>query len=192
MRKQRDFRPDPTELSWKNRLHLTKAQRGKLLKWVLYGLLLLLLSLVQDSVMSRVSYRGATTDLVACGILVICLLQTPDTGAIFSLIGSTLYVFSGSAQGYYCIVLLTFLGVLLNILRHVLLSRRFRSIFLCAGIGLMVYELAVFAFGLFLGNTYFSRIHVCLTTGILSIAAIPILYPIAFSVSKIGGEQWKD
>ncbi len=192
MRKQRDFRPDPTEVSWKNRLHLTKSQRSMLLKWVLYGLFLLLLSLVQDAVMSRFPYRGATTDLVACGILLICLLQSPDTGAIFSLIGATLYVFSGSAQGYYCIVLLTFLGVLLNILRHTLLSRRFRSIFLCMILGLMVYELAVFAFGLFLGNTYFSRIHICLTTGILSIAAIPVLYPIAFSISKIGGEQWKD
>ena len=192
MRKQRDFRPDPTEASWKNRLHLTKSQRSKLLKWVLYGLLLLLLSLVQDAVMSRLSYRGATTDLVACGILLICLLQTPDSGAIFALIGSTLYVFSGSAQGYYCIVLLTFLSVLLNILRHILLSRRFRSIFLCMIVGIMLYELAVFAFGLFLGNTYFSRIHICLTTGVLSIIAIPILYPIAFSISKIGGEQWKD
>lgn len=192
MRKQRDFRPDPTEVSWKNRLHLTQSQRSTLLKWTLYGLLLLLLSLVQDAVMSRFSYRGATTDLVACGILLICLLQTPDTGAIFSLIGSTLYVFSGSAQGYYCIVLLTFLGVLLNILRHILLSKRFLSILLCVIVGVMAYELAVFAFGLFLGNTYFSRLHVCVYTGVLSMVAIPVLYPIAFSIGKIGGEEWKD
>lgn len=192
MRRQKDFRPDPTEASWKNRLHLTKSQRSSLLKWILYGLFLLLLSLVQDAVMSRFGYRGATTDLVPCGILLICLLQDPDSGGIFALIGSSLYVFSGSAQGYYCIVLLTFLGVLLNILRHTLLSRRFRSIFLCMIVGIMVYELAVFAFGLFLGNTYFSRISVFVTTGILSIVTIPILYPIAFFVSKIGGEKWKD
>lgn len=192
MRRQKDFRPDPTEASWKNRLHLTKSQRRHLLKWTLYGLILLLLSLMQDAVMSRFAYQGATTDLVPCGILLICMLESPDAGAIFSLIGSALYVFSGSAQGYYCIVLLTFLGVLLNILRHTLLSRRFRSIFLCMIVGLMVYELAVFAYGLFLGKTYFSRVSVFLTTGILSIAAIPVLYPIAFPVSKIGGKEWKD
>ena len=192
MRKRIDFKPDPTDSSWKNRLYLTKSQRKSLLKWVLYGLLLLMLSLVQDAVMSRFQYRGATTDLVSCGILLICLLQAPDSGAIFALIGSTLYVFSGSAQGYYCIVLLTFLGVLLNIFRHGLLSRRFRSIFLCMIIGLMVYELSVFAFGLFLGKTYFSRLFVFLFTGVLSIASVPILYPIAFSISKIGGEEWKD
>ena len=192
MRKRIDFKPDPTDSSWKNRLYLTKSQRKSLLKWVLYGLLLLMLSLVQDAVMSRFQYRGATTDLVSCGILLICLLQTPDSGAIFALIGSTLYVFSGSAQGYYCIVLLTFLGVLLNIFRHAILSRRFRSIFLCMIIGLMVYELAIFAFGLFLGRTYVSRLSVFLYTGILSIVSVPMLYPIMFSISKIGGEEWKD
>ena len=192
MRKRYDFKPDPTVASWKNRLHLTKSQRRHLLKWALYGILLLLLSLVQDAVLSRFSYKDATTDLVPCGILLICLLESPDAGAIFSLIGSSFYVFSGSAQGYYCIVLLTFLGVAMNILRHTLLSRRFRSIFLCVILGLMVYELAVFGFGLFLGKTYFSRISVFLTTGILSIAVVPVLYPIAFSVSKIGGEEWKD
>lgn len=153
---------------------------------------MLVLALVQDVVMSRFQARGGTTDLVACGILLICLLQSPESGGVFALIASALYVFSGSAQGYYCIVLLTFFGVLLNILRHGLLSKRFRSIFLCMVIGLMGYELAVFFFGVFLGNTNFSRISVFLTTGVLSITVIPVLYPIAFFIGKIGGEKWKD
>lgn len=192
MRKRYDFRPDPMGASWKSRLYLTKKQRLSLLKWSLYGALLLALSLVQDVVMSRFQFRGGTTDLVACGILLICLLQSPDSGGIFALIASALYVFSGSAQGYYCIVLLTFLGVLLNILRHTLLSKRFRSIFLCMVLGLMVYELAVFAFGVFLGNTYFGRMSVFLITSVLSIAVVPVIYPLAFFIGKIGGEEWKD
>ena len=192
MRKRYDFRPDPTGTSWKNRLFLTQKQQFSLLKWSLYGALLLALSLVQDVVMSRFQFRGGTTDLVACGILLICLLQSPDSGAVFALAGSALYVFSGSAQGYYCIVLLTFLGVILNVLRHGLLSRRFRSIFLCMAVGLMVYELAVFAFGLFLGSTYWGRMSVFLATGMLSILAVPVIYPLAFFIGKIGGEKWKD
>ena len=192
MRKRYEFRPDPTRISWKNRLYLTKKQRMSLLKWCVYGLLLLALSLLQDVVMSRFHFHGGTTDLVACGILLICLLQSLESGGIFALISSALYVFSGSAQGYYCIVLLTFLGVLLNIFRHALLSRRFRSIFLCMVVGLMVYELAVFAFGLFLGNTYFGRMSVSLTTGVLTITTVPVLYPMAFFIGKIGGEKWKD
>ena len=192
MRKRYDFRPDPTGTSWKNRLYLTKKQRFSLLKWSLYGALLLTLSLIQDVVMSRFQDRGGTTDLVACGILLICLLQSPDAGGIFALVASSLYVFSGSGQGYYCIVLLTFFGVLLNILRHALLSKRFRSIFLCMIVGLMAYELAIFAFGVFLGSTYFGRIFVFLTTGVLSIAVVPVIYPVAFFIGKIGGEKWKD
>ena len=192
MRKRYEFRPDPTGTSWKNRLYLTKKQRLSLLKWSLYGVLILLLSLIQDVGMSRVKIWGGTTDLVACGILLICLLQSPDSGGIFALVSSALYVFSGSAQGYYCIVLLTFLGVILNILRHALLSKRFRSIFLCMIVGLMVYELAVFAFGVFLGNTYAGRMFVPLATGALSIVAVPVIYPVAFLIGKIGGEKWKD
>ena len=192
MKKRYEFKPDPIQASWKSRLYLTKKQRYSLLKWLLYGLLLLILSLLQDVVMSRFQYRGGTTDLVPCGILLICLLQSPESGGIFALIGSALYVFSGSAQGYYCIALLTFLGVLLNILRHGLLSKRFRSIFLCMIVGLLAYEMAVFAFGVFLGSTYFSRIFVFLATGALSILTVPVLYPVAFFIGKIGGEEWKD
>ena len=193
MKKRYEFRPDPTEASWRSRLYLTQKQRLSLLKWSLYGALLLALSLVQDVVMSRFRFwGGGTTDLVACGILLICLLQSPDSGGIFALVGSALYVFSGSAQGYYCIVLLTFLGVLLNILRHALLSRRFRSIALCMIVGLAAYELAVFAFGLFLGDAYAGRMFVPLFTAALSIAAVPVIYPVAFLIGKIGGEKWKD
>lgn len=191
-RKVYEFKPDPTQSPLRNRLHLTKQQRLSMLKWLLYGLLLLVLSLLQDVVLSRLSVGGGTTELVACGILLICLLQSPESGGIFALVGSVLYVFSGSAPGYYSIALLTFLGVLLNILRHSLLSKRFRSIFPCAAIGVFVYEMAVFAIGAFLGSTYGSRMVVFLISGILNILVLPVIYPIACSIGKIGGKTWKD
>ena len=192
MKKRYEFRPDPNQLPLRARLFLTKKQRLSLLKWGLYALLMVLLSLTQDVVMSEISPFWGTTDLVPCGILLICLLQSPESGGIFALITSALYVFSGSAQGYYCIVLLTFLSVGLNIFRHALLSKRFGSIYVCMIVGLFVYELAVFIFGAFLGHTYFSRISVFLTTGLLNVVIVPVLYPFAFLIGKIGGEKWKD
>lgn len=192
MRKRYEFRPDSNRIAWKDRLYLTKKQRFSLLKWFLYGLLMLALSLLQDVVMSRFQFRGGTTDLVPCGILLICLLQAPESGGIFALVSSILYVLTGSSHGYACIVLLTFLGVLLNVVRHGLLSKRFRSIFLCLIVGIFAYEMAVFFLGVFLGDTYFARISVFLATGLLSMAAVPVLYPIAFAIGKIGGEKWKD
>ena len=192
LRKVYEFKPDPQESPLKNRLHLTKQQRMSIVKWLLYGLLLVLLSLIQDVVLSRVSVGGATTELVACGILLICLLQSPESGGIFALVGSLLYVLSGSAPGFYSIALLTFLGVLLNLFRHSLLSKRFRSIFPCAAVGVFVYEMAVFAIGAFLGSTYGARMSVFLISGILNILTLPVIYPIAFSIGKVGGKTWKD
>lgn len=192
LRKVYEFKPDPTGSPLRNRLHLTRQQRLSIVKWTMYAILLVVLSLIQDVVLSRVSVGGATTELVACGILLICLLQSPESGGIFALIGSLLYVFSGSAPGYYSIALLTFLGVLLNLIRHSLLSKRFRSIFPCAAIGVFVYEMAVFAIGVFLGSTYGARIPVFLISGILNILALPVIYPIAFSIGNMGGKTWKD
>ena len=42
------------------------------------GLLLTLLSLLQDVVFSRLRISGATFDLVPCGILLGCILMLPD------------------------------------------------------------------------------------------------------------------
>jgi len=191
-RKRYEFKPDPGEQSLLSQLWLTRKQRHTLLKWTLYSLLLLLLSLVQDVVLSRFPLADATAELVVCGILVISLLQTPEDGSLFALISSVLFYFSGSAPGVYSIVLLTFLSVLLNVLRHSLLSRRFRSIFLCAAAGVLIYVATVFFVGLFWEQTHLARAGVFLTGGLLGVAAIPVVYPVAFFIGKIGGESWKD
>lgn len=191
-RKKYEFRPDQADSGVFSKLCPTKKQRLSILKWALYGLLLLALSLVQDVVMSRIQLLGATTDLVSCGILLICMLQPPEPGGIFALIGSTLYYFSGSAPGPQAIALLTVLALLLNIFRHTLLQPGFGSTFLCAAAGLMVYELIIFATGVFVGHTLITRLGIFAVTGLLSLAAMPILYPIAASIGKIGGESWKD
>lgn len=191
-RKRYEFKPDPGEQSILSQLWLTKKQRHTLLKWVLYSLLLLLLSLVQDVVLIRFPVMDATAELMVSGMLVISLLQTPESGGIFTLIGSVLFFFSGSAPGAHSIVLLTFLSVLLNVLRHSLLSRRFRSVFVCAAAGVLIYEAAVFAIGLFLDQTHLARAGVFLTAALLGVATIPFVYPLAFFIGKIGGESWKD
>ena len=46
--------------------------------------------------------------------------------------------------------------------------------------------------GLFLGYTFPKRILGFLITAGLSMLAVPILYPIALSIEKIGGETWKE
>jgi hypothetical protein len=191
-RKRHEFRPDPTGSGLAGRLHLTKKERYAILRWSLLSLYVLLLSLTQDVIFCRVQILGATTDLVSCGILLICMLQDPGTGGVFALLAATFYFFTGTAPGAYTIALLPILGMLMNILRHVLLRRSFGTALICTGICMMLYELIVFAAGLFLGSTTPDRLLRFVTTGLLSIALIPLMYPVVVSIGKIGGESWKD
>lgn len=192
LRKKYEFKPDRTDSGTLNKLYITKKQRLSLLKWFLVGSCLLVLSLLQDVVMSRVQIFGATTDLVAGGILLCCMLLSVDASAAFALCASTGFYFAGFAPGVYTIALLTALGVFSNILRHSYLRKSIFSVVLCAGVALMVYELAVFLIALFLEYTTLARIGVFCMGGLVTVAVMPAMYPVFLSVSKIGGESWKE
>lgn len=191
-KRKHDFKPDRNGTGALKKLYLTRLQRLRLLKWALMGLSLLLLSLIQDAMLSRVSIYGATFDLVACGILLGCMLYQPDTAAIFALVGSVFYYFSGTAPGVYCIALLTIFGALLCIFRRSYLRRCFSTVLFCAGFAMLAYKTAIFIIGLFLGITILVRFPVFLLSSGLSIAVMPLLYPIFTAISNIGGEAWKE
>ncbi len=191
-RKKNDFKPDRMGSGLLNKLYLTSKQRLSLLKWVLFTLFLVLLSLLQDVVLCRLSIRGATTDLVSAAILLLCVMLPTDTAAIFALVSTILYYFSGMAAGPYSILFLTSLGIFINIFRYSYLRKSFGSTILCAGFGLMVYELLLFATGVFLAYTTPARFTAFCITGGISVALMPLLYPVFLSIGKIGGESWKE
>lgn len=191
-RRKYEFRPDRTETGILSILYLTKKQRLSLLKWFLLSALIVLLSVIQDVIMSRVSIFGSTTDLVSCGILLLCMILEPDKGSIFALFASAFYYFSGSAPGPQVIILLTLIGALFSSFSRSYLRSSFLATFLCAAAAVIVYELIVFAMGVFLGSTIPSRFGIFLGCGVLSAAVIPLLYPITHSIAKIGGDAWKE
>lgn len=191
-RKKYDFKPDRTGSGNLGKLYLTKKQQQSALKWLLYSLVCLVLLVVQDVIMSRIRLFGATTDLLCCAILVICVLQGPESGGIFTLASSLFYLFSGSAPGAYCVILLTFLGIFAAVFRQAYLRKGYLSTILCAGTAMMLYELALFGVGLIFGYTYLGRISSFCLTGLYSCLVMPALYPILLSIGKIGGETWKE
>lgn len=191
-KKNHEFRPDKTGSGLLSRLYLTRLQRLSVLKWTLYSLVLLILSTLQDVLLCELDLWGATTDLVPCALLTVCILEGAEHGSLFCLIGALIYQFSGSAPGYHILVLLTFLGVGASIFRQSFLRKSFGAVFLCSGTALMVYELAIYAAALFLKLTNTARFPVALITGGLTVLTIPILYPILVSIGKIGGETWKE
>ena len=192
MWKQKDFQPDRPRSGLLSKLYLTKRQRQSILKWGLYALLLVLLSVVQDVLLCRMRLFGATTELVPCGIFMICLAEGMESGSLFSLIASCVYLFSGSAAGYHSIVLLTFFSVYLTYFRQSYLRKGFSATMLCVAVGVMVYELIVFLVSVFFGQTYLSRVGIALTTGLLTLISAPVLYPLIRGISTIGGEAWKE
>jgi len=191
-RKKQEFRPDKTGSGFLSKLYMTKQQRQTFLRWALYALVLVALSLLQDVILCQVRIFGATTDLISAGILLLCMMLTTQDCAGFAVTAATVYYFSGTAAGPYSILFLSGLGILLNIFRASYLRKSFWSTYLCAGVALVVYELLVFFIGVFLEHTIWSRFGgFCLTAG-LSVAVMPALYPLFLAISKIGGEAWKE
>lgn len=192
MAKKHQFRPDKPRAGVLSKLYLTKKQRRSLLKWLLYGLVLLVLSILQDVILCRIRLFGATTELVPCGIFLICILEGTHTGSVFALAASLAYLFSGTAPGTYAMVFIVMLAVLVCIFRQAYLQKGFSAAMLCTAIAMLAYELAVFAIGLFLGLTVPDRIIGFCITAVLSLIAAPVLYPIVLSIGSLGGEAWKE
>ena len=72
---------------------------------------LLLISILQDVILCRFRLFGATTDLIPCAIILICIMEGVENGSVFALIASLIYQFSGSAPGMYAMVFITILSV---------------------------------------------------------------------------------
>lgn len=192
MRRNREFRPDKFGTNVLNKLYLTSKQRRAFLKWGLYALLLVVLSVMQDVTFSQLRFFGAATDLVPCGIFLICVMEGAENGCVFTLIASWLYLYTGTAPGAYCIVLITGYGICVSILRQAYLQKGFGAALLCVAVCLLAYEMSVFGIGLFLGLTGTGRAVSFLTTVGITIPATLILYPIVYWIQSIGGETWRE
>ena len=192
MAKKYEFKPDRPRSGFWSKLVLTRQQRRSVLRWGLYALVLLVLSILQDVILCRFRLFGATTELVPCAIFLICLTEGLEKGCVFSLIASCLYLFSGTAAGPYSIVFITGLSVGVTMFRQAVLQRSFSATMLCTAVAMIVYELAVFCIGLFLSLTTFGRIGTFLLTAVMSLLFVPVLYKVVTAISTIGGESWKE
>ncbi len=192
MGRKYNFRPDKSRPKLLNYLILTKKQQKRLLKWTFYTLFLVLLSVVQDVLLSQVRIFGATTELIPCAIFVICILEGSQRGSVFALIASLCYLFSGTAPGVYSMVTITFLGVGSTLLRQAFLQERFSSCMICTVGATVLYQLGNFIFGLILGLTVAERFYGFVITAVLSLLVVPVMYPITKAIYRIGDQVWNE
>lgn len=187
-----DFKPDVQTATWVKTFRMTRQQQLRLTKWVLYALTVMISVILQDVVMSQFSLFGTTTDLPACTILLITVVEGIEMGSVFALTASILYFYSGNAPTPICIVLLTGLGIGATFFRQMYWHRSKGSIILCAAIALLIYELGLFVVGLNSGLTHWGRLPIFLLTALLSsLVQIP-LYSLVNKIGLIGGNTWKE
>ena len=192
MAKKYEFQPDKPYSTWLSKLQLTHQQKLQVLKWSLYALLLIVLSLIQDVVLCRVRFWGGSTELVPCGIFIICILEGTQRGCIFALAASFLYLLSGSSPGAHVLVLITALAMVAAALRQAYLHPGLPATFLCTALVMALYELAIFGFCLLVGYTTADRFISFMVPAVLSLAAVPVIYPFAKAICAIGGNVWKE
>lgn len=192
MAKKNEFQPDKPRLGILDRLYLTRQQRKVVLRWVLYSITLLVLSLLQDVILCRFQLWGATTELVPCAVVLICLLEGLEGGCVFTLCAACLYLFSGTAPGVYAMVVLTFLAIIAAWFRQAYLQKGFFAALICTVPAVFLYEILVCVIGLFLGLTAPGRILAFCISAALTCLSIPILYPLFLRIASIGGEPWRE
>ena len=191
-KKRNEFRPDPTTSTWLKTRKLTRLQKLRLLKWVLYALIVILCLVIQDVIMSQLRLFGATTDLAVGAILLITVIEGTDVGSLFVLIASMLYWFSGSAPTPVCIALLTAFGIGATMFRQMFWHRSRGTLTLCACLALTAYELGLFVTGLMQGLTYFGRLPSFLLTSVYTCLVMIPLYSLVYKAGLIGGNTWKE
>ena len=191
-RRKNEFRQDTFRKDILGKLLLTKRQRQTFLRWFLFATVCVVAPMVQDEIMSRVRIFDTTTDLVPSCILAVCILQGGESGSIFALIGALIFYFSGSSPGLSCIPLITTLGIFAAIFRQAYLRQGFFTLLICLALTMVLYELATFGVGLFLEYTIPSRLSAFCVSGLMTLAVVPLIYPILMSIGKIGGETWKE
>lgn len=192
MKKKNEFKKDKLEAPWLSRLYLTQKQRHAFYKWALMTLLLLVISVLQDVVLCRLRIYDATTDLVPCLIFLIAIIEGSQNGSVFALFAGMFYQFSGSAPGGFALMLVTAIAIGAAIFRQSYLQKSFGAALLTTGLAILVYELLVFALGWAIGLTVFSRLAGFLITAVLTLVAVPLLYPVVLAIAAIGGDIWKE
>ena len=191
-RQEPEFKPDASGSSFRKVLHMTQQQRLTYLRWGLYIAVCLLALIVQDTIMSRVSILGATTDLAPAALLLIAVIENSEVGSLFALFASIFYFFSGSAPLAYCVGLITVFGMAASLFRQKYWHRSAGSVVLSAGVAGLAYEIGLWGVGVFFGLTRWDRVGIFFLTGLYNAAVMIPMYFLLAKIGTIGGNQWKE
>ena len=168
--------------------HLTKTQWQGILKWSLYGLLTLLVLLLQTVVLAKLPVWGAKLTPLPALIVCVCVKEGPEKGGVYAILAALLWCLSGADFGNLSVAVIPVGAMLSAVLCRAVLTLRFLPTALCAFGVTLLNAAAIFAFKLILPPTVAleNLWRVLLPGTILSMVFMPIHYVLVQRIGRIG------
>ena len=168
--------------------HLTKRQWQGILKWSLYGLLTLLVLLLQTVVLAKKTGLAVKPALLPALIVCVCILEGPEKGGIYAILATLFWSLSGSDFGNISVAVIPIGAMLSAVLCRAVLTLRFLPTALCCLAVTLLNASAIFVFKLILPPTVApdSFWRILLPGVLLSMLFMPVHYALVKLIGRIG------
>ncbi len=168
--------------------HLTKLQRLGILKWSLYGLLTLLVLLLQTVVLSKHTGLASKPALLPGLIVCVCVREGPEKGGAYSILAALLWCLSGADFGNLSVAVVPVGAMLAAVLCRAVLTLRFFPTALCCLAVTLLDASVIFAFKLILPPAVAlpNYWRVLLPAVAAAMVFVPIHYGLVKLISRIG------
>jgi len=158
-----------------------------IIMWALYGVLVLMVMLLQTTVFGRVRFFGVKLTLLPVAVVCVAIRSGHEAGGLFGLLTGFLWYALGADDGTMAIVTLTVAGILAGWLCDNLFARRMGSALILALGALVIHEGGLFLIKYYLGSADGALLRWVPITAALSLLACPVLYPLTGLIGKAGG-----
>ena len=169
-----------------------------IIKWIIYGVFLFFLSVVQQTLLRNITLFGSPPSLIPVAVGIIAVLEGSYAGALMGFVGGILFDASiGINEGFYTIVL-PFAGLAIGLVS----ANYFRKVFnICLAFGIvcgLFCDLIRYLFAVLLqgrGNMLMPLVIIP-KSALISALFVPIIFPICkriykrFATSEADIEDW--
>lgn len=169
-------------------LHLTRLQWLGILKWSLYGLLTLLVLMMQTVLLAKLPVFGSKLAPLPLLIVCICIREGPEKGGLYAILATLFWSLSGADFGNLSVALIPIGAMLSAVLCRAVLTLRLLPTALCCLAVTLVNATAIFAFKLILPPTVpLENYWRILLPGVcLSMVFLPVHYALVKLIGRIG------
>ena len=156
------------------------------LMWTLYGVLFLLIAVLQTVVFGRARFFGVKLTLIPVCLACVAMLAGAEAGALYGLCCGAVWCFTGASGGAMHIVLLALCGAVAGYLCDRYLVRNLVSALLMSLMCLLFCQLVLFLFKCMVSSIGIQGLLPVLAQVGLSLLLCPPVYLAAWAIRKAG------